>query len=105
MYRRNSNTTVRGGAFDNATIVSVWRKAQIVAGNDPAVIRKDCCGAWIRFRDYGTTGDKGWEIDHIKPVSMGGGDEQANLQPLQWRNNRHKGDSYPHWSCAMVAAA
>jgi hypothetical protein len=25
-----------------------------------------------------------------------------NLQPLQWENNRHKGDNYPNWSCKIT---
>ena len=50
---------------------------------------------------HGTTGDYSWEIDHIRPVAHGGGDELTNLQPLQWKNNRHKGDDFPNWSCAV----
>jgi len=37
----------------------------------------------------------GWEVDHIRPVSHDGGDDLANLQPLQWKNNRCKGDTFP----------
>jgi|SRR5579859_2407932 len=102
MYR-HSGSTSRGSGFDTATINAVWQKAKIVFGYDARQIRKDGCGAWIQYADYGTTGDYGWEVDHIRPVAAGGGDEFSNLQPLHWQNNRHKGDSYPSWACAVAA--
>jgi len=40
----------------------------------------------------------GWEIDPKVPVSMGGTDDIRHFQPLQWENNRHKGNNYPNWS-------
>ncbi len=98
---RQTNTTRHGTAFDQATVEAVWRKGQTVNGHDPSTYRKDACGAWIQRASYGTTEDYGWEIDHIRPVAQGGGDELGNLQPLQWKNNRHKGDEYPKWSCAV----
>jgi 5-methylcytosine-specific restriction endonuclease McrA len=53
----------------------------------------------MKFDDYGITDSKhGWEVDHIIPVSKGGTDDLSNLQPLQWDNNRKKGDTYP-WNC------
>jgi len=48
---------------------------------------------------YGKLETEGWEVDHIKPVSRGGGDELENLQPLQWENNRFKDDNWPQWQC------
>ena len=103
---RQPNTPRGGGSFQPAVIVAVWQKAQIVPGIDPAV-RRHGCGAWIDFAAYGQTvaDGRGWEIDHIVPVSLGGTDDLLNLQPLQWQNNRHKGDNYPHWSCRVKAAA
>lgn len=103
---RRHGTSRSGVAFAEATRLAVWRKAAVVAGYDPSVHRKDACGAWIEWSKYGavTPGGTGWEIDHIKPVTANGGDELANLQPLQWENNRHKGDSWPTWSCKVDAA-
>lgn len=75
-----------------------------MVGFDPTSIRMDACGAPIKRWDYGQTSEFGWEIDHIKPVSLGGGDEINNLQPLHWQNNRHKADKWPNWTCAVVAA-
>jgi len=37
----------------------------------------------------------------ILPVSKGDTDHIDNLQPLQWENNRHKGDDYPRWYCKI----
>jgi len=102
---RVTNTSVSGLGFWDFTVEAVWNRGVMVSGYDPAVWRQDKCGAWIRRDHYGNTDSQhGWEIDHIRPVSDGGGDELANLQPLHWRNNRGKGDNYPTWSCVVRAS-
>lgn len=78
-------------SFSEDTIQKVWEKGTVASNNDPDVWRKDQCRAWIRRNHYGNrNSDVGWEIDHIKPESEGGGDELSNLRPLQWENNASK---------------
>ena len=96
---RQLNTTTTGKVFDEATIEAVWKKGTPEPGLSS--FRKDVCGASMQRNKYGTTEKYGWEIDHKKPVAQGGTDNLDNLQPLQWENNRHKGDNYPKWDCKI----
>lgn len=93
-------------AFSEATEdvkINVWKKGKKIVQNgkelDENIWQSDMCGGIMKYSDHGDTESKyGWEIDHIKPLSKGGSDELGNLQPLYWKNNRTKGDTYP-WSC------
>ncbi len=88
--------------LEDFMIVLVWHKATPVIGRDADEWRMDCCGSLIRWDEYGKQTLYGWEVDHIRPVALGGGDELYNLQPLQWVNNRRKGDQWP-WSNRQAA--
>ena len=86
---------------------AVWAKAEAISrDNEEKGFRKDDCGAWIRYQDYGDRSSEtnyGWEIDHIKPRSDGGSDDITNLRPLHWANNLAKSDNYPKWTPAIVS--
>ncbi|RCS55772.1 HNH endonuclease [Bremerella cremea] len=97
---RRTGSRSDGGSWNDATKLAVWQKGCVIAGYDPAVWRIDACGSFMRFSEYGTLSDYGWEIDHVKPVSKDGRDDLYNLRPLHWQNNRSKGDDWPNWRCA-----
>jgi 5-methylcytosine-specific restriction endonuclease McrA len=90
--------------ISDEVIEQVWQKAQIVSNNNPNVFRKDYAGAWIRRDQYGRRDlPYGWEVDHCRPLAMGGSDDLSNLYPLHWRNNQRKGNDYPNWKTAITS--
>ena len=83
-------------------VLQVWKKGQVVTGYDSTKYRKDQCGAWMVYSEYGNRKScYGWEIDHITPRSNGGSDALSNLRPLQWENNMAKSDG--RLSCAITS--
>jgi hypothetical protein len=94
---RSAGKTVAGGEFVPSEIDSVWAKAAPVPLL--ASFAVDICGATIEKSKYGQLVPTGWEIDHVYPVAKGGTDSLSNLQPMQWENNRAKGDSISNWKC------
>ena len=91
--------------YSESEIRQIWNdKGIVVDGYDKNLYRKDAAGAWIAFHMYGNKDSVlGWEIDHVWPLSKGGGDQPENLRPLNWRNNESKGDDYPTYKTAVVA--
>lgn len=72
----------------------VWEKEKKIRSKDPKLYRKDDIGNEIYYPSYGKNSEKGWEIDHSKPVSKGGTDHLNNLRPLKTSANRKKSDKY-----------
>ena len=68
-----------------------WQNASPIPGYDPALWRMDCDGRVIKWSDYGIKSDHGWEIDHIVPVALGGGDDVSNLRARHWMGNSSAG--------------
>lgn len=102
MIFQNSMATDRKN-FSQEEINEVWEKAIPQPKNNPDLFRKDYAGAWIRKDAYGEHSEYGWEIDHIKPLVIDGSHDISNLEPLQWQNNRTKGDDFPHWNTSISA--
>ena len=71
--------------YEREIVDRVWAGGHVVAGNDPALWRKDECGAWMHRLDYGRRHSEfGWEI---YDPSVGLPDSgSASLRPLQWQN-------------------
>ncbi len=89
---RLSNTDASGKPFDEATIEAVWNTAPLSSDHPP--LRVDAYGSLMWRWGFGNTNSKlGWEIGYRTPLARGGNDNLENLQPLQWQNNRHNGDS------------
>jgi len=113
---RKLGTDESGNDFEQHVINEVWNKARSkprghlggtilgnltqndgLLGNSNTNKRQetkfDECNNEMKFSDYGNIKSNfGWEIDHIIPVANGGNDDLSNLQALQWRENRKKGD-------------
>ncbi len=94
---RDFGTRADGSAFPPEIVDAVWRNAREIPGFDPDLWRLDANGDSICRPDYRCAAFRfGWEIDHIRPVVLGGDDDPGNLQPLRIDTNRHrKGDRCP----------
>ncbi len=89
--------------YSEQKIQQVWEKGIIVEGYDPAMYRKDVCGAWIKFTEFGRDTEWGWSIDHVFPISKGGNNNLINLRPMHYKNNISKGDNHPEYKAVITS--
>lgn len=91
----------------------VWKKGTVVDKYDKNRWRKDACGAWMDYNEYGNTDSKyGWQVDHIFPasvledngVSEDDRDNLINLRPMQWKNNDVKDVDYPTYDSTVTSS-
>ena len=104
VFGANQNHTIEiyTVMIDEKAINGAWENATKVDNFDPNQFRKDPCGAWIIRNHYGQrTSIYGWEVDHVYPQSLGGGDDSDNLRAMQWENNLSKGDDYPSYNAVV----
>jgi hypothetical protein len=72
--------------YDQEVIQRVWCLGLEVAGNDPALWRKDEQGAWMHWLEYRNRRSPfGWEIGDYGYYLRRAG--LASLRPLQWQNH------------------
>ena len=72
--------------YDPELVERIWQGAQVIPGNDPAVWRKDECGAWIHRLAYRNRRTEfGWEIADRGYTLRAFG--TAALRPMQWQNH------------------
>ncbi len=72
--------------YDSEVVDRVWLLAQAVAGNDPALWRKDERGAWLNRLEYRNRHSQfGWEIADCGFFLRRTG--VAALRPMQWQNH------------------
>lgn len=74
-------------------ISKAWNNAKSIRGKSSNKYRKDPYGNTMYKGSYGKSSNMGWEVDHIKPRSMGGSSATRNLQALNANVNRSKGNS------------
>ena len=67
---------------------TAWANATSIPGSTDKI---DCDGRIIRWSEYGQRTTYGWEIDHIRPTILGGGDGPYNLRARDWQGNRSAG--------------
>jgi hypothetical protein len=85
LFAEETISTESRGGYDRELVERVWQTAHVIAGNDPAVWRKDEHGAWINrlaYRDRRS--EFGWEIADSGFTLRSFG--LAALRPVQWQN-------------------
>ena len=90
--------------------VTVWNKGKLVPLLSADEYRYDEQGALMKWDEYGSYSNLGWQIDHIYPETLLQSygvpqekiDDTRNLRPVNSFNNDTKSDDYPEFKSSMV---
>lgn len=90
--------------------LAVWKKGKVVPLLSADEYRYDEQGALMKWDEYGSYSNLGWQIDHTYPeallksqgVSQDKIDDVRNLRPVNSVNNDTKSDDYPSFKSSMV---
>lgn len=84
-----ANWTLRSGCSQDELKNAAWLNASPVPGTSET--RMDCDGRYIDWFEYGKTSAFGWQIDHITPTALGGGDVPGNVRARHYIGNTSAG--------------
>ncbi len=86
--------------LDEQAVEAVWEKGRAMPDLDPAIWRRDQCGAWLhREHLESTESEFAWKI--VKVVPGGEDEEVVNLQPFHRDNGFDIANHQPH--CRVTA--
>jgi len=89
--------------YTRQQIERYWDMAKPDTLRDSSEYRKDFAGAWIRKDMFGYQSPFGWTVCRKRPKAKGGTDDESNLMPAHWRNNRFKGTDYPYFRSVITS--
>lgn len=90
--------------YTRQQIDQLWEMAKSDSLRDSREYRKDFAGAWIRKDMFGYQSQYGWTVCRKLPRARGGSDDESNLMPVHWRNNRFKGTDYPYFRSVITSS-
>jgi|SRR5260221_1339 hypothetical protein len=80
-----------GSPSDEGRKLAAWNNVPCLPGLGLVTEKRDCDGRIIRWSEYGSYSECGWQIDHVRPAALGGGDHVSNLRARHWRGNCNAG--------------
>lgn len=93
-YCRDCHNVISGAKFrtDAAWLAPIRRRRR---GSGISLAQWSEIKARYAYKCVACGSEAGLTRDHIRPLSKGGSDTEANIQPLCFACNNKKGDTYP----------
>ena len=71
-----------------------WNNAPKIERKDPKKYRLGAAGALIKYEEYGSQSELGWNIDHRMKTSFAKNEKDRNIRAMHWKNNQKKGSGW-----------